>query len=182
MQRTKVILLLCAIMAAFCINGYPVRCQSVGDSLLGAVTDCDVSHDPLPFTWTSTVTLKKGLKWAGIDDVKILYSNPNETVSSNCTLTVPLPGTYNKNANLTIEQTCTSFTPALFKGATLAIIFFYTHHDSFDDVLMYNFPIPGYINEGAEYREIEGEEKAKLWAKVTQLKKEEQKAKSLQTQ
>lgn len=33
-------------------------------------------------------------------------------------------------------------------GASLAIIFFYTHHDSFDDVLMFSFPIPGYGKKG----------------------------------
>jgi len=63
-------------------------------------------------------------------------------------LASPVPGTYSKNDNITIAQTCNSFDPPLVKGANLIVMVFYTHHDSFDDVLMYNFPIPGYINEG----------------------------------
>lgn len=70
-------LILSVLILAVCTNAYPVRCKEVGDSLLGTVTDCDVTHDPLPFKWTSTVKLKKNLKWAGTDDVQIIYSNPN---------------------------------------------------------------------------------------------------------
>lgn len=41
---------------------------------------------------------------------------------------------------------CLSFTPPLQKGANLVVLMFYSHHDSFDDVLMINVPIPGYVN------------------------------------
>jgi hypothetical protein len=115
--------------------------------VIGTVSDCDVVSDPLPFKWTTTFKLKKNCKWAGVDDVYIIYSNPDETIEGKCTLAAPLPGAYNKGDTITIEQTCNSFNPPLVKGANLVVMVFYTHHDSFDDVLMYNFPIPGYINE-----------------------------------
>jgi hypothetical protein len=86
------------------------------------------------------------LKWEGTDDVQYIYSNPDQSVEANCSLATPKPGSYNKNDNLTIGQECIRDTnPPLVKGATLVIIFFYTHHESFDDVLMFNYPIPGYI-------------------------------------
>ncbi len=154
MNTAQFILLACIAATVFCGDGYPVRCKEVGDSVLGTVTDCDVSHDPLPFKWTSTIKLKKNVKWAGVDDVQYIYSNPNETVAASCSLAAPLPGAYNKNDNLTIEQTCSKYDPPLFKGANLVIMFFYTHHDSFDDVLMYTFPIPGYINAEEKPREL----------------------------
>ena len=109
---------------------YPVRCKSVGDSPVGVISDCDVQHDPLPFHWTTTIKLKKNVKWAGMDDVKVIYSNPNETLTVNCTMTVPTPGTYSHGDSLTVEHQCTKFTPALMQGATLAVMFFLTH--SFD--------------------------------------------------
>ncbi len=52
------------------------------------------------------------------------------------------------------------------KGATLVIIFFYTHHDSFDDVLMYKFPIPGYINDKKTPYMLEGQEKEEMWRMI----------------
>ena len=125
---------------------YPIRCVEIGgDSGLGTVSDCDVKNDPFPFHWTATVRLKKNLKWAGADDVSYIYSNPDETVEGNCTLATPLAGNYSKNDNLTIEQTCFSFNPPLVKGASLLVLYFYTHHESIDDVLMFNYPIPGYV-------------------------------------
>jgi len=136
-------LLLCTVLLTTVALSYPVRCSSIGDSPLGAITDCDVLNDPLPFHWTSTVKLKKNLKWAGADDVSYMYSNSNESLIANCTLATPQPGTYNKNDTITIAQTCYGFVPSLQKYATLIILFFYTHHDSIDDVLMYNYPIPG---------------------------------------
>jgi len=123
---------------------------------LGTVVDCDVKNDPFPFQWTASVQLKKNIKWQGIDDVRYFYSNPDETVEGNCTLATPLPGTYNKNSNLTIEQTCFSFNPPLVKGANLLVLYFYTHHDSFDDVLMFNYPIPGYVIHPRQPQPIEG--------------------------
>jgi hypothetical protein len=45
--------------------------------VIGTVTDCDVSNDPLPFNWTATIKLKKACKWAGIDDIYYIYSNPD---------------------------------------------------------------------------------------------------------
>jgi len=127
--------------------GYPVRCVEIGDSVLGTVTDCDVISDPIPFRWTATIKAKKNLKWAGLDDVTYIYSNPDQTIVGNCTLAAPLPGAINKNDNITIEQTCYRFDPPMDKYASLVILFFYTHHDTFDDVLMYNFPIPGVNND-----------------------------------
>jgi hypothetical protein len=62
-------------------------------------------------------------------------------------LAAPLPATFQKGDSITIEQTCISFSPPLVKGANLLVLVFYTHHDSFDDVMIYNFPIPGYITE-----------------------------------
>ncbi len=125
---------------------YPVRCQQIGDSVLGTVSDCNVLSDPLPFRWETTIKLKKNVKWAGVDDVYIIYSNPDQTITGNCQTAATLPGNFSKNDNVLISQTCTSFTPPLVVGANLVVMVFYTHHDSFDDVLMYNFPIPGYIN------------------------------------
>jgi hypothetical protein len=110
------------------------------------VTDCDVQSDPLPFQWSSTIKLKKNCKWAGLDDVYIIYSNPDETISGTCNIAVTLAGAYNKNDNIYISQSCYSFNPPLMKGANLLVIAFYTHHETLDDVLMYNFPIPGYVN------------------------------------
>ena len=101
-------------------------------------------NDPLPFHWTATIKAKKNVKWAGKDDVSYIYSNPDGTLEGNCSLATPLPGTFNKNDNITIEQTCFSFSEPLAKYANLVIMFFYTHHDSLDDVLMFNYPIPGY--------------------------------------
>jgi hypothetical protein len=125
----------------------------------------------LPFKWTSTVKLKKNVKWAGLDDVSYIYSNANETVTSTCNLGAPLPGTYSRNDNLTISQECTKFEPKLFYGASLAVIFFYTHHDSFDDVLMFNFPIPGYNSEDEKPRILEGQEKLKVWLKLKEMER-----------
>jgi hypothetical protein len=152
-------------LLAVAVVGYPVRCIEIGDSVLGTVSDCDVLSDPLPFHWTSTITLKKNVKWAGIDDIYYIYSNPDDTLEANCTLAAPLPGNYSRGANLTIEQTCFKFTPQLVRGANLVVMFFYTHHDSFDDVLMYNYPIPGYINL-EEPQEITGEEKESVWRRI----------------
>jgi hypothetical protein len=104
-------------------------------------------HDPLPFKWTTTISLKKSCQWAGVDDVFYIYSNPDGTIIGNCFLAAPLPATFKKGDEITIEQTCTSFSPLLVNGANLLVLVFYTHHDSLDDVLMYNFPIPGYITE-----------------------------------
>ena len=129
-MKPTFILVFLALSLVLSVSSYPVRCKSVGDSPLGVISDCDVQHDPLPFKWTSSIKLKKSLKWAGIDDVKIIYSNPNETLTVNCTLTVPPPGPYTSKDTLTIEQECTKFTPALMQGASLAIMFFPTH--SFD--------------------------------------------------
>jgi hypothetical protein len=111
--------------------------------VIGTVTDCDAQHDPLPFIWTTSIKLKKSCKWAGLDDLAYIYSNPDDTIEASCITAVTLPGTYSKNDNISIQQ---SFDPPLVKGANLMVIVFYTHHDSFDDVLMYNFPIPGYVN------------------------------------
>lgn len=159
-------LLFCAVILPAVALCYPVRCSEIGDSPLGTVTDCDVLNDPMPFHWTSTVRLKKNIKWAGIDDVSYIYSNSNESVIANCTLAAPEPGTYSRNDNITIEQTCFNFNPQLAKYATLIILFFYSHHDSFDDVLMYNYPIPGTTQP---HRIITGPEKEKilkeLWAR-----------------
>ena len=44
---------------------------------MGTVTDCEVEHDPVPFKWTATIKVKKNVKWAGIDDIKYIYSNPH---------------------------------------------------------------------------------------------------------
>jgi hypothetical protein len=145
--------------------GYPVNCSEIGISLLGMISDCDVLSDPLPFHWTSTITLKKNVKWAGIDDVSYLYSNSDETLKANCTLAAPLPGNYNQGVNLTIEQTCFKFTPQLVKGAKLLATFFQTHQERFSDVLVYNYPIPGYINldEPQRPQEVTGEEKERVW-------------------
>lgn len=110
------------------------------------MTDCDVLSDPVPFKWTTTIKLKKSVKWAGLDDVQYIYSNPDDSIEGICSTAASLPGTYSRNDNVTIQQSCTSFNPALVKGANLVVIVFYTHQSSFDDVLMYNFPIPGYIN------------------------------------
>ena len=95
-------LLLCVALLSTISLCYPVRCSEVGDSPLGTVTDCDVLNDPLPFHWTSTVKLKKNIKWAGVDDVSYIYSNSNESLVGNCTLAASAPGAYNKNDNITI--------------------------------------------------------------------------------
>ena len=87
---------------------------------------------------------------------RYFYSNPDETVEGNCTLATPLAGNYSKNDNLTIEQTCFGFNPPLVKGASLLVLYFYTHHDSFDDVLMFNYPIPGYVISPRPPRPVEG--------------------------
>lgn len=152
--RMKLILSLIFLLSVAFANqvAYPVRCQEIGDSVIGAVTDCDVTSDPLPFTWSTIIKLKKTCKWAGIDDVSYIYSNPDQTIEGTCTTGTTLPGSYSKNDNITIQQTCRSFSPPLEKGATLLVLVFYTHHETFDDVLMYNFPIPGYINNKEEVR------------------------------
>lgn len=148
--------------------------------MIGTVTDCDVTSDPLPFTWTTTLKLKKNCKWAGLDDVYYIYSNPDQTIEGKCTTAATLPGNYSKNDNVTIQQTCTSFTPALMKGANLVVMVFYTHHETFDDVLMYNFPIPGYVNDGeAQPRILGNSEKQAILEKV---KKGEMRVKSLVTE
>ncbi len=107
---------------------YPIRCQEIGDSVIGTVSDCHVTSDPLPFTWTTTIKLKKTCKWAGTDDVYYIYSNPDQTIEGKCNTAATLPGTFNKNDNVTIQQTCSSFNPPLEKGATLVVLVFYTHH------------------------------------------------------
>ena len=140
--------LLCLFTSAV---SYPVRCQAVGDSPLGNVSDCDVINDPLPFKWKVTLLIKKALKWAGVDDIKIFYANPHETVESNCSLAVPDAGQYKPNSKLSFEQTCYSFDPQLQKYAMLTIMVFYSHHDTIDDVLMFTFPIPGYESHAIRY-------------------------------
>lgn len=75
--KATLLLLFQLLALAHFTYAYPARCAEIGDSVLGTVTDCDVQHDPLPFHWTSTVKLKKNLKWAGVDDVSYIYSNPN---------------------------------------------------------------------------------------------------------
>lgn len=40
--------------------------------------------------------LKKNVKWAGLDDVTYIYSNPDDTVSADCLVATPLPGNYSK--------------------------------------------------------------------------------------
>lgn len=105
-----------------------------------------MTSDPLPFIWTASVKLKKTCKWAGLDDVTYIYSNPDGDVSGVCTTAATLPGTYNKNDNVFVQQSCSSFSPELMKGANLLVLVFFTHHETFDDVLMFNFPIPGYVN------------------------------------
>lgn len=79
---TKIIVLGLCLLGM--IQAYPVRCSEIGSaslgSVLGVVTDCDVLSDPLPFRWTSTVKLSKNVKWAGPDDVKYIYSNPDGSI------------------------------------------------------------------------------------------------------
>lgn len=70
--------------------------------MIGTVTDCDVKSDPLPFKWTTTIKLKKSCKWQGVDDIYIIYANPDETIAGKCTLAATLPGTLSKNDNVTI--------------------------------------------------------------------------------
>ena len=127
MISLKLLVLGLILCYAYC---YPIRCSEIGgDSGLGTVTDCDVKNDPFPFHWTATIRLKKNIKWAGIDDVQYIYSNPDESVEANCSLATPKVGNYSKNDNLTIEQICYRDTnPPLVKGANLVILFFYTHH------------------------------------------------------
>ncbi len=140
----KIILLIIGLFAVtFAKFQYPVRCIEVGDSVLGTVTDCDVASDPLPFKWSSTIQAKKNVKWAGIDDFYTIYSNPDQTIVANCSNAASLPGNFTKNDNIFLQQTCFGFDPPLEKYATLVVLVFYTHHETFDDVLMYNFPIPG---------------------------------------
>lgn len=146
-MKYSILLVVLLVSLAGVGASYPVRCQEVGDSVIGTVTDCDVQSDPLPFKWTTTIKLKKGCKWAGLDDIRFIYSNPDDSIEATCNTAATLPGNFSKNDNITIQQTCSSFSPPLQKGANLVVIVFYTHHDSFDDVLMYNFPIPGYINQ-----------------------------------
>ena len=84
-------------------SGYPIRCVEIGgDSALGTVDDCDVQHDPFPFHYTATIKLKKNVKWAGIDDVSIMYANPDDSVEGNCTTTIPVPTNYSKGSNVTM--------------------------------------------------------------------------------
>lgn len=102
---TLALLLACSLATQV---AYPVRCQEIGgDSVLGTVTDCDVQSDPLPFKWTATIKVKKTCKWAGLDDVSYIYSNPDDTIEGKCMTAATLPGTYSKNDNVTIQQTCT---------------------------------------------------------------------------
>jgi hypothetical protein len=75
-------------------------------------------------------------------------------------------GSYNKNDNIYIQQTCYEFMPPLEKGANLVVMVFYTHHDSFDDVLMYSVPIPGYINSVLPARPLTGSEKHEILSKL----------------
>jgi hypothetical protein len=133
---------------------------------LGTVSDCNVLSDPLPFRWETTIKLKKAVKWAGIDDVYIIYSNPDQTITGNCQTAATLPGNFSKNDNVLISQTCTSFTPPLVVGANLLVMVFYTHHDSFDDVLMYNFPIPGYINDSPHPTPLTADERQSVIAGI----------------
>ena len=55
------------------------------------------------------------------------------------------------------------------KYASLTILFFYTHHDTFDDVLMYNYPIPGTTIDPKHQKSFTAKDKQilleKLWAK-----------------
>ena len=122
-MKTEKLIVLCLLL---CVAlSYPIRCTEIGgDSGLGTVTDCDVKTDPFPFQWSATIKLRKNVKWAGVDDVKYIYSNPDESVEANCSMTLPLVGNYSKNDNLTIEQICSKDTnPPLVKGANLVIIF-----------------------------------------------------------
>jgi hypothetical protein len=63
--------------------------------------------------------LKKSVKWAGLDDVQYIYSNPDDVIEGTCSTAASLPGAYSKNDNVTIQQSCTSFNPALVKGRIL---------------------------------------------------------------
>ena len=113
----------------------------------------------------------------GLDDVYYIYSNPDQTIDGKCTTAATLPGSYSKNDNITIQQTCTSFTPALIQGANLIVMVFYTHHETFDNVLMYNFPIPGYVNDqDTQARVLGNSEKKEILEKV---KKGEMRIKNL---
>jgi hypothetical protein len=165
MKYCEVLVVLLVSLAAL-VEAYPVRCQEVGDSVIGTVSDCDVQSDPLPFKWTATIKLKKACKWAGLDDVRFIYSNPDESIEGSCNTGATLPGNFSKNDNITIQQSCNSFSPPLEKGATLVVLVFYTHHDSFDDVLMYNFPIPGYVNQHAQPTLLSSEERQEIIRKI----------------
>lgn len=53
------------------------------------------------------------------------------------------------------------------KGANLLVMVFYTHHETFDDVLMYNFPIPGFVNDQeAEMTVLSNTEKRDIFEKI----------------
>ena len=43
---------------------YPVECREAGNCSIATVQECMVLHDPLPFHWTTTFTLKLTVKWA----------------------------------------------------------------------------------------------------------------------
>ena len=122
---------------------------------------CEERPFPLPVDCLGETQKEHKVGWPRGHQVPLpppryFYSNPDETVEGNCTLATPLAGSYSKNDNLTIEQTCFGFNPPLVKGASLLVLYFYTHHDSFDDVLMFNYPIPGYVISPRQPHLVEG--------------------------
>lgn len=77
MKAISLILLVSFLVLA---KTYPIKCEPIGDSDLGELAACDVIHDPFPFNYTASVQLKKDIKWTGIEDVRYIYSNPDQTV------------------------------------------------------------------------------------------------------
>lgn len=85
-------------------------------------------------------------QWRSIDDLFWIYSNGDYPVEYDCITASPIPGTYTKGTNITIQQTCYSYKPMLLKGAKLSFWAFNSHSSRFDDPLIFELTIPNLGN------------------------------------
>jgi hypothetical protein len=134
-------ILLLSIAAILAVS-YPIDCHEIGTSKHGTLKGCQIISDPLPLKWEVVITLDEDYTWRSNDDMFWIYANGDYPVSYNCSTASTLPGPYPKGTNITIQQTCYSFTPALKPGAHLSFWAFNSHSSRFDDPLIFELTIP----------------------------------------